>query len=212
MSFVLKLTALLIAGMLGFVALAALGVAGLFGLANPFGTEEVDRSQPPILKSIKDIEEFHAAVGNFEVILDVERDVNLVPAFIAGERSLFVAAGTVDAFVDFSGLAEGDVVLSADGTSAEIRLPEAELGEPNLDQERTYLYDQERGIVDRVQDAISTDDQGDIYELAEEKLRTAAAESELTDQARENTETMLTGLGRSLGVEVTFVDEFRPEG
>lgn len=206
MTFVLKLTALLIAGVLGFVALAALGVAGLFGLANPFATEEVDRSQPPILKSIEDIDEYHAAVGNFEVILDVEEDVNWVPGFIAGERSLFVAAGTVDSYVDFSGVAAGDVVLSEDGTTATIRLPEAELGEPNLDQERTYLYDQERGLVDRVEDAFATDDQGDIYELAEEKLRTAAAESGLTEQARENTETMLTGLCRSLGVEVTFVD------
>ena len=206
MNFALKLTALIIAGVLGFVAIAALGVAGLFGLANPFGTEEVDRSQPPILKSIEDINEYHAAVGNFEVILDVEEDVNWVPSFIAGERSLFVAAGTVDAYVDFSGLAEGDVVLSEDGTTAEIRLPEAELAEPNLDQERTYLYDQDRGLADRIEDALSTDDQGDIYELAEEKLRTAAAESELTDQARENTEAMLTGLGRSLGVEVTFVE------
>ena len=206
MDFVLKLTGLLIAGVLGFVALAALGVAGLFGLANPFGTEEIDRSQPPILKSIEDLNEYHAAVGNFEVILDVEEDVNWVPSFIAGERSLFVAAGTVDAYVDFSGLAEGDVVLSEDGTTAEIRLPEAELGEPNLDQERTYLYDQDRGLADRIEDALSTDDQGDVYELAEEKLRTAAAESELTDQARENTEAMLTGLGQSLGVEVTFVE------
>ena len=206
MNFVLKLTALLIAGVLGFVALAALGVAGLFGLANPFGTEEVDRSQPPILTSIEDINEYHAAVGNFEVILDVEEDVNWVPSFIAGERSLFVAAGTVDAYVDFSGLAEGDVVLSEDGTTAEIRLPDAELGEPNLDQERTYLYDQDRGLVDRVEDAFATEDQGDVYELAEEKLRTAAAESELTEQARANTETMLTGLCRSLGVDVTFVD------
>ncbi len=206
MDFVLKLTGLLIAGVLGFVALAALGVAGLFGLANPFGTEEIDRSQPPILKSIEDLNEYHAAVGNFEVILDVEEDVNWVPSFIAGERSLFVAAGTVDAYVDFSGLAEGDVVLSEDGTTAEIRLPEAELAEPNLDQERTYLYDQDRGLADRIEDALSTDDQGDVYELAEEKLRTAAAESELTDQARENTEAMLTGLGQSLGVEVTFVE------
>lgn len=206
MGFVIKLTALLVAGVLGFVALAGLGVAGLFGLANPFGTEEVDRSQPPVLKSIEDIDEYHAAVGNFEVILDVEEDVNWVPSFIAGERSLFVAAGTVDAYVDFSGLSEGDVVLSEDGTTAEIRLPEAELGEPNLDQERTYLYDQDRGLVDRVEDALSTNDQGDVYALAEDKLRRAAAESELTDQARTNTEAMLTGLCRSLGVEVTFVD------
>lgn len=206
MNFVLKLVALLIAGALGFAALGVLGVIGLFGLDNPFGTERVDRSQPPILKSIEDVEQYRAAVGNFEVIVDVEDDVEWVPDFIAGERSLFVAAGTVDAYVDFSGLTEGDVVLSEDGTSAQVRLPEAELGEPNLDQERTYLYDQERGLVDRVSDALSTHDQSEVYQLAEDKLRTAAAASELKEQARDNTETFLTELGTSLGVEVTFVE------
>lgn len=206
MSFVVKLVALLTAGVLGFVALAALGVAGLFGLVNPFGTERVDRSQPALLESIEDVSEYRAAVGHFQVIVDVEDDVSWVPSFLAGQRSLFVANGTVDAFVDFSGLAEGDVVLSEDGTSAEIRLPEAQLDEPNLDQEETYLYDQERGLVDRVQDAFTTSDQSEIYVLAEEKLRTAAAGSELREQARANTEIFLTGLGSTLGVEVAFVD------
>ncbi len=206
MSLVLKLVSLLIAGVLGFVALGVLGVVGLFGLQNPFGTERVDRSQPALLQSIEDVSEYRAAVGTFQVIVDVEEDVNWVPSFLAGQRSLFVANGTVDAYVDFSGLTEDDVVLSADGTSATIRLPGAQLDEPNLDQEETYLYDQERGLVDRVRDAFETDDQSEIYQLAEDKLRAAAAESELTEQARANTETFLTGLGQSLGVEVTFVD------
>jgi hypothetical protein len=206
MSFVLKLGALLVAGVLGFVALVVFGVAGLFGLDNPFRTEQVDRSQPALLKSIEDVSEYRAAVGNFQVVVDVEDDVGWVPSFLAGERSLFVASGTVDAYVDFSGLTEDDVVLSADGTTATIRLPQARLDEPNLDQDETYLYDQERGLVDRVEDALSTPDQSEIYQLAEEKLVAAAAESELTERARENTETFLTGLARSLGVEVTFVD------
>ncbi len=201
------IVALLVAGAVAVAAFVAFGIAGFFGLSNPFTSETVDRSQPALLKSIEDISEYHAAVGNFEVVLDVENDVKYIPSFIAGDRSLFVAAGTVDAYVDFSGLADGDLTVSEDGTSVEIRLPEAELGEPNLDQEKTYLYDQSRGLVDRVSDAFSTADQGEIYQLAEDKLAAAAAESQLLEQATTNTRTMLGGLFGSLDMTVTFADQ-----
>lgn len=201
------IVALLVAGAVAVAAFVGLGIAGFFGLSNPFSTETVDRSQPALLKSIEDISEYHAAVGNFEVILDVENDVRYIPSFLAGDRSLFVAAGTVDAYVDFSGLADGDLTVSDDGTSVEIRLPDAELGEPNLDQEKTYLYDQDRGLVDRVSDAFSTDDQSEIYLLAEDKLAAAAEESELLEQATANTRTMLGGLFGSLDMTVTFADQ-----
>ena len=62
------------------------------------------------------------------------------------------------------------------------------------------------GGAHRVADAIETDDQSEIYQLTEDNLRTAAAESDLLEQARANTETFLIGLGTSLGVEVTIVD------
>ena len=147
---------------------------GCSASSNPFQSKTTDRSQPALLKSIQDISQFHAAVGNFEVVLDVEHDVKWVPGFIAGERSLFVAAGTVNAYVDFSGLAEGDLTLSDDGKSVEIRLPEAQLDKPNLDQDRTYLFSQERGVINRVGDALSTQDQQELYQLAEQKLVSAA--------------------------------------
>lgn len=106
-----------------------------------------------------------------------------MPGFLSGERSLFVAAGTVDAYVDFSGLADGDLDLSADGKRVEISLPPAALSEPNLDQDRTYLFSQSRGVVNRIGDAIATDDQQELYQEAEQKLATAAAESALLQQA-----------------------------
>lgn len=201
------IVALLVAGAVAVAAFVAIGIAGIFGLSNPFASETVDRSQPALLKSIEDISEYHAAVGNFEVVLDVENDVKYIPSIIAGDRSLFVASGTVDAYVDFSGLADGDLTVSDDGTSVEIRLPGAELGEPNLDQEKTYLYDQSRGLVDRVSDAFATADQSEIYRLAEDKLAAAAAESQLLEQAATNTRTMLTGLFGSLDMTVTFADQ-----
>lgn len=209
MRMALRLASLLVAGTLVFVA--ALGVAGLFDITNPFQSRTTDRSQPALLKSIQDINQFHAAVGNFEVVLDVEHDVKWVPGFIVGERSLFVAAGTVNAYVDFSGLDEGDLTLSENGGSVTIRLPEARLDKPNLDQDRTYLFSQERGVINRVGDALSPQDQQELYQLAEQKLVAAAQESELARQAEENTKAMLIGMFGSLDITVTFVDGTRDE-
>ncbi|MGO0576848.1 DUF4230 domain-containing protein [Ornithinimicrobium panacihumi] len=129
------------------------------------------------------------------------------PVLLAGERSLFVAAGTVNAYVDFSTMAEGDLTLSEDGTSVEIRLPEAQLDKPNIDQERSYLYSQERGVVNRIGDAISPQDQQDLYLHSEQKLAAAAEESELVERAEANTKEMLTGMFGALELDVTFVDE-----
>jgi hypothetical protein len=182
------------------------GLAGMLDVTLPFQTKTIDRSQPALLVSVQELSEYHAAVGNFEVVLDIEDDKSWVPGFIAGERSLFVAAGTVDAYVDLSGLSDGDLRLSQDGASVAIRLPEAQLGEPNLDQERTYLFSQDRGVVDRIEDALSTDDQSDLYQSAEEKLAAAAADSDLANQAEENTKAMLVGMFNSLDFEVTFID------
>ncbi|WP_289018262.1 DUF4230 domain-containing protein [uncultured Ornithinimicrobium sp.] len=189
------------------LAVVALVLFGRFDLPNPFRTETVDRSQPVLLESVQEISQFHAAVGTFEVILDQEEDVRWVPGFIAGERSLFVAAGTVNAYVDLSGLADGDLTLSEDGTTARIRLPEAQLDPPNLDHDRTYLYSQDRGVINRLGDAISTQDQQELYQLAEQRMTAAAQESGLTQQAEENTRTMLTGMFSALDVQLTVMGD-----
>jgi hypothetical protein len=198
-------------GFVGLIGFVRIGVAGLFDITNPFQSRTTDRSQPALLTSIQDISQFHAAVGNFEVVLDVEHDVDWVPGFIAGERSLFVAAGTVNAYVDLSGLAERDFTLSVDGKSAKIRLPDAKLDKPNLDQDRTYLFSQERGVVNRYTAALSVQDQSELYKLAEQKLVSAAEKSELAQQAQENTRAMLTGMFKSLDIAVTFTDDARKE-
>ena len=205
MGVVLRLVSTLVVAVV--LAVVALLLFGRFDLPNPFRTETVDRSQPVLLQSVQEISQFHAAVGTFEVILDQEEEVRWVPGFIAGERSLFVAAGTVNAYVDLSGLADGDLTLSEDGTTARIRLPEAQLDPPNLDHDRTYLYSQDRGVINRLGDAISTQDQQELYQLAEQKMTAAAQESGLTQRAEENTRTMLTGMFSALDIQLTVVGD-----
>ena len=185
---------------------------------NPFRNgivqeQTVDRSGPAVLKSISDLGEFHAASGYYELVVDVEKDVKPAPSFLAGERTLFVAAGDVDAIVDFRNLKDGAVQVNADRTKATITLPRPVLGEPVVNTDRSYVYQHERGLVNRLQDAFGNNpgQERELYALARQKLAAAAAGSdELTTRGETTTRAMLVGLLRSLGftdVEVRFTGD-----
>lgn len=189
------------------MAVIGLGVASALGVSL-YPMNQTDRSQPVLLKSITDISEYHAAVGNFEVVVDKDEDgADWLPDLITGRRTLLVAAGTVDAYVDLSSLAVTDLTLSDDGKSVTVRLPDAQLDKPNLDHDRTYVFAQDRGVLDRIADAMETPQQAKYFALAETKLAAAAGESELQQRAVDNTKAMLTGMFNSLGVDVRFLDE-----
>ncbi|HUG84008.1 MAG TPA: DUF4230 domain-containing protein, partial [Euzebya sp.] len=108
------------------VALAFMaGVAGRAVLSDiwpSLDSETVDRSEPAVLLAVRDMAELRAASGQYHVVLDVEEDVPILPSFIAGRRTLFVALGTVDAAVDLADLGEEGVEVSEDGTSVRITL------------------------------------------------------------------------------------------
>jgi hypothetical protein len=193
----------LVAGAMAIVMIG-FGLVGLVPRLNPFGTDTIDRSQPALLQSIRDLSEYHAAAGDFQVIVDVEKDVRFVPSVISGRRSLFVAAGTVDAFVDFGGLTEDGLKVNEEAKTVEVTLPGAALAKPNLDPERSYLFDQQRGAFDRLNDLITPPDQHEFYVTAERKLTEAAEQSDLRNRAEENTRAMLTGMLQALGYQVSF--------
>lgn len=189
-----------------------LGLTRLVGLLpsfeNPFASEKVDRTQPALLEAIENLAEYRAASGHFQVIIDVEDDTRFVPSFIRGERTVFLAGGTVDASVDFTGLAEGAVERSEDGTAVTVRLPSAHLSEPRIDPERSYVVSRDRGLLDRAGSAFSDNPTSDreLYLQAEQKLSAAAVEAGLTERAEANTRAMLESMLASLGFdEVTVV-------
>ena len=183
----------------------------LTGPLNPFGTDTKDRSQPVLLKSLENLSDYHAATANMQVVVDVEQDSRLLPSFIKGERTLFVAAGTVDAAVDFRGLSRDPdaVKVSSDRRKVKLTLPAPKLLEPRLDPDRTRVYDRDRGVLDRVEDAVSDrpGDEQSLYQLGDEKLAAAAAaDPKLLQTAERNTRSMLEGLLRGLGFEDITID------
>ncbi|HEX8208449.1 MAG TPA: DUF4230 domain-containing protein [Solirubrobacteraceae bacterium] len=172
---------------------------------NPFATETKDRSQPVLLKSLESLSEYRAATANMQEIVDVEQDVGLLPGFIAGEKALLVAAGTVDAGVDFGALRRaGSVKVSDDRRGVEIVLPPATLSEARVDLERSRVVDTDRGIINRVGDAFSddTNEERELLLLAQRKIEEAARRDRgLLALAERNTRAMLTGMLRGLGFE-----------
>ncbi|HEX7307224.1 DUF4230 domain-containing protein [Lentzea sp.] len=182
-----------------------------FGQFKPFGQageeETIDRSQPAVLKSVRDLSQFHAAAGEFQVVLDIENDVKWVPAALAGERTLFVAAGSVNAYVDFSTLKDDGLVVSPDGKTVELRLPEPQLDKPNMHHDKSYVFSQERGLLNDLQALAEPPDQQKFYVAAEAKLAEAAKQSELLKRAEDNTRVMLTGMLQALGFQVKVVGD-----
>lgn len=203
---------LVFVGVLGLLAavFVALTAANLIPrLRNPFATETTDRSSPVLLQSIQDLSHYVGAQGNFEVLVDLQENKQFIPDIFFNERTLFVGVGSVDAYVDFASLGEESVVISPDGTSVEIKLPAAQLEKPSLNTDASYVFAQERGLINAIGDLVGQDPnkQQQLYQLAEQKIAQAAERTELRARAEKNTQMMLESLVRGLGFErvtVTF--------
>jgi hypothetical protein len=197
-------------GLFFLTATAAVVVAVVLGLTavgilphlhNPFGGRSADRSQPALLKSIQDMNRFVAAEGNFQVIVDVQNDQKYVPDFLVNDRTLFVVAGTVEAYVDFSALGEGAITESPDRRTVEIKLPAPQLNKPSIDHDKSYVFAQQKGLLNHLGDVFASDPNKlqRLYQLGEQKIADAAKSSELQQRAEDNTRRVLEGMLRSLG-------------
>ncbi|MFE9675495.1 DUF4230 domain-containing protein [Streptomyces sp. NPDC006259] len=191
------------------VMFAGIRLSLLPGLRDFFGTETRDRTGPTLLQSIQDMSRYQAASGNFQVVVDLEKDAKYLPDALRGTRTLYVGAGTVDAYVDLGQVGDKDVAVDGDRTSATLRLPHARLGTPALDPDRSYAVSKQRGFLDRLGDLFSDNPNGEqaVQKLAVRHIGDAAKDSELIARAETNTTGMLQGLLRSLGfkeVRVTY--------
>ena len=186
------------------------GVSDVVGrfTAPPPADRMIDHSPAPLLLAMRDIAQYHAATGTYQVLVDVEHDTPYLPSALSGERTTLFATGTVDAQVDFSALGPQSVTVSPDRRSATITLPAPPLAPVVIDQAQSRVIGRERGLAQRIGDAIEDNprDDSELYKMAAAKLDTAAVQSDLTTRAGDNTRAMLTGLAQSLGYEAVTVN------
>lgn len=186
-----------------------LGLHALPGKLNPFAEQTRDRSGPAVLHSIQNLSRYEAAAGNYQVIVDLEKDAKFLPSALRGERTLFVGAGSVDAYLDFSRIGSGALTVNADRTAVTVRLPHARLEPTRLDPKRSYVFARQHGLLDRIGDffGANPNQQQELYVLAARKIQDAAGAGGLQRRADANTQQMMTSLMRSLGftrVTVTY--------
>jgi Protein of unknown function (DUF4230) len=178
-------------------------------LRNPFAETTTVRSQPVILKSITNLSRYEAASGSFEVVVDLTKRTSLIPSFLEGSETLFIGQGTDIAFVDFSQLKNKAITMNADRTTVTVTLPKPQLEPAVLNVSQSYVYAQQQGLFNRIGNFFSgnPNSQQQVYQIAQQKIETAARQSPLLTEAQKNTEGMLTGMLTSLGfhhVTVTF--------
>jgi hypothetical protein len=183
-------------------------VTGLLSIGNPFATTTIDRSPPAVLKQLTNLSTYSAAQGRYQQTIDVEDDVSILPSFLAGEHTVFIAQGSVDARVDFSHLATDAVQVRGDH-AVTVNLARPSLGKAVIDMHASRVASQDRGLLNRVGAVFSDNPNGEqrFYELAQQKLGAAARHGDLIQRAEANTSQMLQGLLGKVGftdVDVHF--------
>ena len=201
-----------------FGVVFAVIVAACFGLRslnvlpsfdNPFDKQTTDRSQPVLLQSMRDLSRYVAADGTFQVIVDLQDDRKYVPDWLINRRILFVGSGTVEEYVDFSSLTDKALEVDNEKKTIKLTLPPPQQGDAALDLQKSYVVEEDRGLLTSIGDAFKsdTDKQQRVYQLSQQRITEAARASGLDQRARDNTQHMLESLFTRLGytsVTVTF--------
>lgn len=119
-----------------------------------------------------------------------------------GDRLLFVAHGMVIAGVDLEKLGPQD--LWVEEGVLYVRLPEPEIFIATLDNDKSYVYDRDTGLLTKGDINLETA----ARQVAEDVIEEAALEDGILEQAGRNAESFFSILLRDLGYpEVIFVDE-----
>lgn len=119
-------------------------------------------------------------------------------SFLFGDRLLFVAHGIVIAGIDMEKIQGGDMQL-VNGV-LNVRLPGAEVFVASLDNQKSYVYTRETGILTKQ----SVDLETLARQSAEEEIRKAALEDGILDQAERNAETFLLKFFNALGYDAVI--------
>jgi hypothetical protein len=114
--------------------------------------------------------------------------------FLFGDRLLLVAHGMVIAGVDLEQLQPGDIEFDDLGR-VYVSLPEPEVFVATLDNDKSYIYDRDTGLLTRGNVQLESE----ARRAAEAAIRETAVEDGILEQARVNAESYLYGLLRTLG-------------
>ena len=203
------------------VAAALLAVAAIFyfginraadTVSNPFGGRnlnplapqptviKVDR--PAVIQEIRALNRLESASVTIEKVIEAgSASTSGVFNLLMGDRLLLIAHGEVIAGFDLGKLREEDIIVSADGASATITLPPAEILVSRLDNEQTRVYDRQRGLMTKG----SVDLETEARRVAEQEILRAACEDGILKRAVEEGRRDMENLVKAFGIATVTV-------
>ncbi len=145
-----------------------------------------------IVKEVQSLARLETIQYSVEKVITAELNQGTFGSLF-GDRLLFVAHGYVIAGVDLSKIKEEDLRMVGD--TLRIKLPEAEVFVATLDNEKSYVYDRDTGLLKRA----DTQLESEARRAAEAEILRTAAEDGILTQAQANAETYLLSLLNTLG-------------
>ncbi|MDO5681422.1 MAG: DUF4230 domain-containing protein [Propionibacteriaceae bacterium] len=163
------------------------------------------------LLAIQETAELSVASGRFSVpvTIDVPRTGlrQRLPDFIDGEKIVAIYQGDVDAMIDLRGLTAEGITADPEARSITVRVPAPRLTEPRILHDKSGIVTHQRGVVQRVEDAVGDGSlvvKEELDQAAVSAIVRAAEESDLRATAEDNGRRFLTLLCERLGyVDVT---------
>jgi len=182
------------------VVSVAAGAGLVYLIWNPTHPDE-----PAVVAGIQRLNELATVKYTTQVLVTEEENAEILrqplPEFLTGEKVLLVAVGEVEAGVDLDELGSVDVRVTGD--TVYIDLPAARILDSSLDEDKTRVYDRDRGVLKiRGNDDLIEEARRD----AEDRMVKAAKDNDILTKAQENAEASIRTLITSLGYdEVRFV-------
>ncbi len=186
-------TTLILAVLLVVVSVAA-GVGLALVIWNP-----TDPGKEDVVLGIRRLNELTTVEYTAQVLVTVEEDAEIgpvtIPEILKGEKLLLVAVGEVEAGIGLDTLGPEDVRVV--GETVWIDLPEARILGASLDEDKTRLYDRDRGLLTAGNDELIEK----ARRRAEDRVVEIAQENDILDKAQSNAEESIRTLMTSSGYE-----------
>jgi hypothetical protein len=157
-----------------------------------------------IIHEIRSLARLETIQYTLEKVIRVEEGQNEL-GFLFGDKLLFVGHGRVIAGLDLAKMRPEDMWV--DGGALYVRLPQAEVFVSALDNEKSYVYNRDTGLLTKG----NIDLERTARAAAEKEIVKAAVEDGILNQAQQNAESYMSRMLRGLGYpEVIFVNDGTP--
>lgn len=170
-------------------------------LSNHLGTQIAQVIEPTptvivdpvtIIHQVRSLARLETIQYSIEKVVTAENGQGSL-AFLLGDRLLFVAHGIVIAGVDLEKLGADD--LTVNDNVLYVQLPEAEIFIATLDNENSYVYERDTGLLTKGDLNLETT----ARRVAEQEIEKAAIEDGILDIAQKNAENYLYRILREIG-------------